>query len=181
MVSLDISLDTVVSVLGIVIPLIGSIIWLSRKLDKIETNTEPIRTINETMIRLDERTMALALSGKLPGTVAVTLKNLGTVTVSAQPATTPQVTRYNLQFKKPFKFAVIGVVGRATGLDVKEHEMFGKPATSMSVSPEQVIITVPSVDPKLCSEYISFFLKWLDSEYFARANDTIGQYENIKV
>ena len=49
MVSLNISLDTVVSVLGIVIPFIASIIWLARKLDRIEDNTQPIKTINETI------------------------------------------------------------------------------------------------------------------------------------
>lgn len=177
---LNISLDTVVSILGIVIPLIGSIMWLARKLDKIESNTEPIKTINETMIRLDERTLALA--SHVGGTVDVTLKNLGTVSVSAQPSTSPEATRYILRFHKPFKFEVIGRVASATGLDVKERQMLGgKVATSLVLNPTQVIITVPSTDSKLCSEYISFFLKWLDSEYFARADETIAEYENIKV
>ncbi len=132
------------------------------------------------MIRLDERTALLA--SKTSGTVVVMLKNLGTVSVSAEPATIPEATRYSLLFEKPFKFNVIGRVAHATGLDVKERQMLGgKIATSLTLNPVQVIVTVPSNDPKLCSEYISFFLKWLDSEYFTRANETIAEYENIKV
>jgi hypothetical protein len=67
---LNISLDTVVSVLGIVIgiviPFVASIIWLARKLDRIEDNTQPIKAINETMIRLDERTSGLSFLSLSP-------------------------------------------------------------------------------------------------------------------
>ena len=114
MVSLDISLDTVVSVLGIVIPFIASIIWLARKLDRIEDNTQPIKTINETMIRLDE--MTTGLLNRPSGTVIVTLKNLGNVTVSATTVD-PEETHYSLQFEKPIKFeAIHSVAGSVSKL-----------------------------------------------------------------
>ena len=119
---MDISLDTVVSVLGIVIPLIGSIIWLARKLDRIETNTEPIKTINETMIRLDERTLGFVAKGT--GTVVVTLQNLGTVSVSASLFT--DYTQYSLQFQNPIKLEAISKVALETRLGAEERELFGR-------------------------------------------------------
>lgn len=119
---MDISLDTVVSVLGIVIPLIGSIIWLARKLDRIETNTEPIKTINETMIRLDERTLGFVAKGT--GTVVVTLQNLGTVSVSASLFT--DYTQYSLQFQNPIKLEAISKVALETRLGAEEREFFGR-------------------------------------------------------
>jgi leucyl-tRNA synthetase len=178
-VDLLISLDTWVSILGIVIPFIASIIWLSRKLDKIETNTEPIKTINETMIRLDERTIALV--GKVSGTVVVTLKNLGTVSVSASDVTR-EGTRYSLQFQNPVKrMEFIDRIADETGFNEKEKQMFGKNATSVTVNPNRMVLVVPSNDPKLCSDYVSLFLNWLDSEYFTRVEKVIAEYEQIKV
>jgi hypothetical protein len=179
MVGLNISLDTVVSVLGIVIPFIASIIWLARKLDRIEDNTQPIKTINETMIRLDERTTGLL--NRPGGTVIVTLKNLGNVTVSATPLG-PEETHYSLQFEKPIKFEAIHSVAYQTGLDEKEKQMFGgKIARSLPISPTSLFIKVPSSNPRLCSEYISLFLKWLDSDYLARLEKSLAEYEQIKV
>ena len=178
MVSLNISLDTVVSVLGIVIPFIASIIWLARKLDRIEDNTQPIRTINETMIRLDERTTSLV--SRVGGTVIVTLKNLGKVTVSATTMN-PSETHYSLQFEKPIKFEAINSVARKTGLEEKEKQMFGKIAYSVTVNPNYLIVRVPSSDPKLCSEYISLFLRWLDTDYLAGLEKSLAEYEQIKV
>jgi hypothetical protein len=182
MVSLDISLDTVFSVLGIVlgivIPFIASIIWLARKLDRIEDNTQPIKTINETMIRLDERTTGLG--GRVSGTVIVTLKNLGKVTVSATPMN-PSETHYSLQFEKPIKFEAIHSVACQTGLDEKEKQMFSRTVRLVPVNPTHLVIRAPSSDPKLCSEYVSLFLRWLDSDYLAGLEKSLAEYEQIKV
>lgn len=186
--ALDVDITSfVLSIIGLgatfVITLIAVVSRINEKLSKIEDNTNGISDIRNDLTKLTERVdMALRLGiqfGK--GTVELTLKNLGAVSVSAQTSTSVQSTRYILQFEKPFKFDVMGTVACATGLDAKEHEMFGKNVISLAISPVQIMITVPSIDPKLCSEYMSFFLKWLDSEYFTRAEGTIAEYENIKV
>ena len=180
MVSLNISSDTLLSVVGIAIALgialIGSILWVARKLDKIETNTEPIKTINETMIRLDERTLALS---KGTGTVVVKLQNLGTVSVSAAPY--HNYTEYTLDFENSLKTVAVGRVAKETGLNAKEIELFGKNVVSVPVSETQLILRVPSDDPKLCSTYVTMFLNWLNTEFFNRAEKTLGEYEDIKV
>ncbi len=37
---------------------------------------------------------------------------------------------------------------------------------------------VPSTDPKTCVDYIAFFLKWLDSEYWESLKE-LEEYEKI--
>jgi len=177
---LSISLDTIISIIGIVIPLVGSIYWLARKLDRIEDNTEPIKSISETMIRLDERTRVLSLGGKSPGTVNVQLTHYGNVSVTAQPFS--DVTRYTVIFGAPAKLDGISRVAKQTGLVAKEEQLFGgQHATGLVVNPNYLVITVPSTNPALCSEYMTYFLKWLDTEYFPRAEATVAEYENIKL
>jgi hypothetical protein len=182
LVGLNLSLDTVVSIVGIVIPLmitfIGSIMWLARKLDKIETNTDPIKAISETMIRLDERTKLLA--GKTSGTVHITLKNLGDVSVSASPVDS-NMTSYTLQFSKGFNFSAIAAISKTTGFEDVEKKMFSQVPQALPVTPTLLILRVPSSDPKVCSNYVSKFLTWLDTEYFNRLGKAISEYEQIKV
>jgi hypothetical protein len=110
----------------------------------------------------------------------VKLKNLGNVTVSASTIN-PEETRYALQFEKPIKFEAINSVARQTGLAETEKRMFGKFAGHLEVNPTHLLISVPSGDPKLCSEYISLFLRWLDSDYLAGLEKSLAEYERIKV
>ena len=45
--------------------------------------------------------------------------------------------------------------------------MFGHETNYTTVTNSIVVMHVPSTDAKLCTEYIDYFMMWLDSEYLA--------------
>ena len=161
---------------------------LEKDVSEIKTNTEPIKRIEETTRRMDEKTTRLderidtflkIIPGKA-GTVELMLKNLGKVTVSAEPYANE--TRYIIKTEKPvLKGGFIAKVSKETGLTEKEKELFGgKTPRIIFSAPDTLILVVPSSDPKICREYMSIFLKWLDTRYW-EALEQIKEYEKITV
>jgi len=147
------------------------------KLSKIEEQTKPIKGIEKILIKLDERTDYLLKSVPLKGTVEGALKNLGKVEVTAEPG--ENSTKYRIVIEKPvLKSHFIEKKSHETGLAKKERELFGLEPSYTVVDPTVVIMQLPSKDPEICSEYVTYFLKWLNSEYWESLKE-IRDYEKI--
>jgi hypothetical protein len=110
------------------------------------------------------------------GTVERTLKNLGKTTITAKPEV--DKTTYIIIVDKPvLQEGLIIKLSKETELENREKEMFGGQLSQVYVSyPNQMRIVVPCVDPRICTEFISMLLKWLDSIYF-NALPRIKDYE----
>lgn len=173
-------LNTLVTVLGIALPVLGGIYALARKLDRIEDNTEPIKDIEKVIIRLDERTKNLPIPP--PSTSILELPQLGNVKVSAEPSI--DMTTYNILFSKPILSQ--GIYEKITlapdsELPKKEKELFGEVVKALILSSSQIILYIPSGDAKKCTSFIGFYLKWMDSVYYPKFSPVKEEFERISV
>jgi hypothetical protein len=106
------------------------------------------------------------------------LKNLGKVSVTAEPG--QYETVYIIEIEKPvLRKGLLDRASRQTGLYLKEEEVFGRLTSSSLDNPKHMTMHIPSIDPKVCSKFISDFLKWLDSDYWNALN-LPKQYEQIE-
>jgi len=151
------------------------------KLSKIEDHTKHIKAIEETTIRMDERinTFIKALP-YTKGTAKGTLKNVGKFRIVAEPG--KHGVRYYIEVQEPIlKEEYMEKKSVETSLSERERELFGGKIPRHSViTPHRMTLFVPSNDPKICSEYISYFLKWLDSEYWESLKE-VEEYEKISL
>ena len=110
------------------------------------------------------------------GTVERNLKNLGKTSITARPAV--NVTSYFIEVEKPvLQGGLISKLGKETKLENKEKELFGgRIPTIYAPLANHLRVEVPSADPRICTEYISLLLSWLDSTYF-EALQNIKDYE----
>lgn len=110
------------------------------------------------------------------GTVERELSNLGKISITAEPHL--DYTNYYIKAQKPvFDTGDIATLTKQTGLHETEKEMFGGQIPLLrSTLPDRLVIQVPSADPKLCTEYMSILLKWLDSTYI-QAQPKIEDFE----
>ena len=169
---------------ALVIALIVCIYRVDGKLSKIEDNTKIISDIRNELTRLTEK-LDMALRFGLPsapkGTVTVTLKNLGKVEVSAEPSS--KRTNYYIRVEQPIlKDALLEKKSKETGLATKEKALLDKEA-KFTVFPDsrRMVLEVPSTDPGVCSQFVSLFLKWLDTTYCQEALKEVQEYERIAV
>lgn len=147
------------------------------KLEKIEKHTQSIKKIEDTLARLDERLYASMAFPK--GTVEGVLKNIGKTKVTAEPGM--ERTKYYIEVEKPIlRENFIAKKSVETWLTDKERELFGAYATTLVavIDPRKAVFDLPSIDPKICSQYVTQLLKWLDSEYWNSLRK-LGDYENI--
>ena len=72
---------------------------------------------------------------------------------------------------------MISVLSKETGLEEEEIRMLKKVPSYTAVSKNELIMHVPCLEPKLCTEYITIFLKWLDSTYFERFQSKLADFE----
>lgn len=101
------------------------------------------------------------------GTVERNLENLGKIRIAAEPQANQ--TNYFIEAEKPVILDAERVISLSepTGLNQKERELFdGQLAHASDLLPHQLKLEVPSTDPQLCAQYMSFFLKWLDTAYY---------------
>ena len=148
-------------------------------LSKIEEHTRSIKDIKDIAVKLDERTdLILKYAFPTKGTVEGALKNLGKVRVTAEPH--KEGTNYLIEVEKPLlKEGLITIMSSKYGLYEKWKELFREEAKIRLISPTRGVFYLPSTDPKICTEFISFFLKWLDSEYFKSLEKELKAYEEI--
>jgi len=115
------------------------------------------------------------------GTIKLQLANLGETFVTANPG--PDNTVYNVKFEKgKLSASSISNITKDTGFENTEIEYFNAVTQVFSVGERNITVHLPSKDAKLCTEYMSVFLKWLDEVYFNKLQDVIYSFENdIKV
>jgi len=148
------------------------------KLDKIDANTQTIKDMSQTLNRIDERT--LAVKGENHGTTRLQLPNLGEVRLSAGLG--ENSTAYSIEITVPIlRLDLINGFTKSTGFSEVERKFFGKETTANVILPTRMIWTVPSSDPKVCTEFIALAVKWLDSQYFELANGAVRSFEDIKL
>ena len=104
--------------------------------------------------------------GAQTGTVERDLKNLGKTKISAKPGA--DMTIYFIEIEKPvLQDDLIIKFGRETGLENEEKRLFDNKLTGVSSPlPTRLVVRVPCTEPTKCTEYMSIFLKWLDSTYY---------------
>lgn len=126
--------------------------------------------IKDRLVTIDERTKniwqyEMGKASSSTGTVETYLTNFAKTTITAEPGR--EETVYIIQVEKgTLNAEFIIKVAEETRLNNIEREMFGRLVEVIPLRPNRLRLTVPSTDPKTCTQYISTFLKWLDSEYF---------------
>lgn len=139
-----------------------------------------LSVIKEKVISIENTTgkvwdLVLARSEQLK-TVERNFKNLGKVTISADPV--ENETIYRIRVEKPIIMrGMISVLSKETGLEEREIRMFKKVPTCTVLSKNEFVMHVPCLEPKLCTEYITIFLGWLDSKYFERYQSKLAEFE----
>ncbi len=59
---------------------------------------------------------------------------------------------------------------------MRENELFGKEGHILVLSANRMRYRLPSTDPKACTEFVTFLLKWLNSTYVESLKE-IKEYE----
>jgi len=116
------------------------------------------------------------------GTVVRNLKNFGETRISAKPASGYTLYTINIARGK-LDGTSIDKISKMTDLESKENELFsGQVVQVHSIGSNILTVQLPSIDPKLCTNYMSIFLKWLDTTYVETVEAEIKQFEdNITV
>lgn len=137
---------------------------IGRKLDKVEMRAEDIWQ------------SAQGYFSRPSGTIVRTLNNFGKTKISAELGA--EAITYVIQVEKGILSAgIVGRLSKITELSKIEINLFGSEPRVFSVHPNGIRIIVPSTDPKLCTQYISIFLKWLDTEYHSGRQQQIDEFE----
>lgn len=149
--------------------------------NELSTIKEKVIIIQETVGNLwDVAKHAKAFGGT--GTVERELNNIGKVAITAEPELNK--TTYHILTKKAvFHIEDMLRVGNQTEIATLEEDIFGE-ALKVIVSspiPTRLKIVIPSRDSKKCTEYISRFLKWLDSTYWGTLPKVADFEEGIEV
>ena len=154
---------------------------LTDKLSKIkDAIVGELSPIKDRLVTIDERTniiwqWEIRKGRSSTGTVEKYLTNFAKTTITAEPG--KEETAYIIQVEKgTLDSSYLAKVAEETGLNSIEREMFGKLVGQISLRPNRLELIVPSTDPKICTQYISAFLKWLDSEY-VKALSKIDDFE----
>jgi len=143
---------------------------------------EELSGISERIIRIEDRAddiweFAKAYISGTPGTIERTLKNFGKTKISAQPG--KEETTYTIRVEKGMlNTRSISKASKETGFTVTSLKLLGEEAKIMSFSPSLMRIVLPSTDSKVCTQYMSKFLKWLDSEYVDLISREIRKFED---
>lgn len=152
-------------------------LWGFRKdiSDKIADVRDKVMTIGVT---LDKAWDLLKIHyGASSSTVVRQLSNMGRTKISAEPG--PNATSYIIEVEKPvFHQELIAKVYKEKGLVDKEHKIFGQELqmTVTVFSPTRMRLTIPCIEAKACTDYMTLALKWLDSVYFDSI-PTINDFE----
>jgi len=149
-------------------------------LSGIRDNIVKISTRVDDVWQLVSQLALLLTKGQTVGTIEVELKNFGKTKISAQIA--EKETIYIVQSEKgKLSSDAIVRISKYTTLGKTELEMFGRETMVDNIG-NWLRVHVPKVDPKLCTQYMSLFLKWLDTEYVTALQSETDRFEkDIKV
>ena len=113
-----------------------------------------------------------------PGTVHRQMEHLGAVSITARPG--DQETVYVVDVEKPVirEGLIIKLSqGSGFGADV-EKRMFGKNLPRiLERSGKSLLVSVPTTDAEVATEYMTLFIEWLDTEYMHRIDKEIDDFE----
>jgi hypothetical protein len=150
------------------------------ELSGIKENIIKIGTRVDDVWQLVSQLALLLTKGQTVGTIEVELKNFGKTKISAQLA--EKETIYIVQSEKGKLFSdAIGRISKYTTLEKTELEIFGRETLVDNIG-NWLRVRIPNVEPKLCTQYMSLFLKWLDTEYVTALQSETDRFEkDIKV
>lgn len=155
---------------------------LSNKLTEIKGHTESIESMDRTLGSLHGQiTTMVELSKPSGGTVEGVLKRLGKVKVTAEPG--ENETNYHIEVSEPvLKDGFIPKIARQDDeFQEKRTKTFeGMAVRVTTLTPKRVIVRLPSTNPKTCSEFMTYFLKWLDSTYCESLKNVREEFEKIQ-
>jgi hypothetical protein len=188
---IGICVTILLSVIGIAVAIYFGLRSFTNRISKQVDETKnsivfELSGIKENIIKIITRVddvwqlAAIFAKGQTVGTVEVELKNFGKTKITAEIA--EKETRYIVQpGKGRLMGGAIAKISKGTTLIKTELEMFGHEVTLIDIG-NMLRIVVPSVDPKLCTQYMSLFLKWLDTEYAREVESEVAKFEkDIKV
>ena len=113
--------------------------------------------------------------GESGGTVERELEKLGKVRITAEPG--EKETTYLINIEKPlFKEGPLFKSLKDPEFLKKEIDLLDKEGTAEVFSPRRIRYYLPSTDPKKCTDFITFLLKWLNSTYVESLAD-IDEFE----
>ncbi len=99
------------------------------------------------------------------GTVERELEKLGKVKITAEPG--HEQTTYLIEIEKPIlRQGLLIKKGKEPEFLEKEKKLLGKEGGLIVLSPNRLRYELPCTDPKACTEFVTFLLKWLNSTYF---------------
>jgi hypothetical protein len=173
----------ILSVVGCSIAVLTLLFKISGQLSKIQDNTGKIDDVKTEVTKLSTSVDVVIRYGLQDrhSSVTVTLPHLGEVVISATPQA--DTTEYSLRFVRSHPVLDEGYIGKKSqelGFNKTEEAMLGKPAYLTNVGSSLMVLTVPSVDPKTCSEYVSALLKFIDS-LVEGWDAELQKFENIKL
>jgi hypothetical protein len=131
--------------------------------------TSELSVIKEAVVAIRttvEKTWDLVVLrfGESSGTVERELENLGKVRITAEPGA--KQTTYLIDIEKPILREQFFIkIGKQPEFLEKETELLGKEGNVSILSPHRMRYNLPSNDPKACTDFITFLLKWLNSTY----------------
>ena len=160
---MPINWELLVGLLGIAVAIFVSLAifksGITNKLERIDTKINSISQTAEKVWDLVNRKW-----GGQIGTITRELPNLGKIKITAEPGL--EKTIYTIDIEKPIlHFEYLAKVEKETKFDEYELRLFKKKATGIVLSPQRTKITVPCVEPKTCTEYITNLLQWLNDKY----------------
>ena len=174
------------AILGIGAGVIASVNKLRTKLlevlGRLDNKTEQLAPIRDDVVAVRQSVADLFTmssnfftSGQ-SGTVSIELQNLGRTSVSADPG--PAETKYDIRTSSLIISAeLVSRLAKDTGFEQTEIEAFGEPIRIMGVGRDRLIATLPSTDARICADFISRFLDWLDSTYFEERQKMLDAFE----
>jgi len=150
------------------------------ELSGIKENIIKIGTRVDDVWQLVSQLALLLTKGQTLGTIEVELRNFGKTKISAE--VTQDTVIYTVQSEKGKLISnAIVRISKYTSLAKTELEMFGR-ETKVDNMGTWLRLHIPNVDPKLCTQYMSLFLKWLDTEYVSALRSETDKFEkDIKV
>jgi len=142
--------------------------------------TGELSTIKEAVVAIQttvEKTWDLVVVrfGESSGTVRRELENLGKVSITAEPAENETV--YLIEIGEPIlKEEFFFKKAKESDFVKQETKILGEEGKLTILSPHRMRYRLPSTDPKACTEFVTFLLKWLNSTY-VEALEEIKKFE----
>lgn len=146
--------------------------------------------VNDKLDRVNEKLVAIATTidkvwdlisrraREQAGTVERHLDNLGKIKVTAEPGL--KETSYIVEIENPILHEdyLVKVHGDDVAFKKHEDEILGEnKVIGLSVfTPTRMRLRVPSTDPKVCTDFMTATLHWLNTTYVASLS-TLGDFE----